>query len=130
MLITFYSNRQWIMGNGHTRPYFFQQIDPLTGNFTQVDVPGYSPAALVMIDFTWRLAGVREEHDELEWKLRPATPPAGKHASLCNSAEATLRAWPTAGKPRLCTWMASLSAASSPVRAALVAGKQGQPKLL
>jgi hypothetical protein len=59
-------------------------------------MPGYSPAALVMIDFT--------------------APPPGEQVSLCNSAEATLRAWPTAGKPPHCTWMASLSAASIPVR--------------
>jgi hypothetical protein len=50
---------------------FRQQLDPLTGEFTQADKPGYSPAALVMMDFTWRLAGVREVEDGLEWNVRP-----------------------------------------------------------
>jgi hypothetical protein len=50
---------------------FRQQLDPLTGIFTQGDAPNYSPAALLMVDFTWRLAGVREEADVLEWNVRP-----------------------------------------------------------
>jgi hypothetical protein len=50
---------------------FRQQLDPLTGIFTQADAPNYSPAALVLVDFTWRLAGVREEGDTLEWNIRP-----------------------------------------------------------
>ncbi len=50
---------------------FRQQVDPMTGEFTQADMPGYSPAALVMVDFTWRLAGVRETQELLEWNVRP-----------------------------------------------------------
>jgi len=50
---------------------FRQQLDPLTGVFTD-DPPGYSPAALVLIDFTWRLAGVRKMDDHLEWNIRPS----------------------------------------------------------
>jgi hypothetical protein len=34
---------------------FRQQMDPLTGDFTQADPSGYSPAALVFLDFTRRL---------------------------------------------------------------------------
>jgi hypothetical protein len=34
---------------------FRQQMDPLTGEFTQADPSGYSPAALVFLDFTRRL---------------------------------------------------------------------------
>jgi hypothetical protein len=49
---------------------FRQQLDPLTGVFTE-DMAGYSPAALVLIDFTWRLAGVRTTGDDLEWNIRP-----------------------------------------------------------
>lgn len=52
-------------------PSFRQQIDPVTGAFTQEDEPGYSPAALVMVDYTWRLAGVREEGEWLHWNVRP-----------------------------------------------------------
>lgn len=50
---------------------FRQQIDPLTGAFTQEDLPSYSPCALVMMDHTWRLAGVREEVETLVWSVRP-----------------------------------------------------------
>jgi hypothetical protein len=49
---------------------FRQQLDPLDGKFTDGET-GYSPAALVMVDYTWRLAGVREEGDSLEWNVRP-----------------------------------------------------------
>lgn len=57
-------------------PSFRQQVDPLTGEFTAGDAPGYSPCALVMVDFTWRLAGVREEGDHLVWTARPGHPAA------------------------------------------------------
>jgi hypothetical protein len=53
---------------------FRQQIDPLTGAFTQEDAPKYSPCALVMVDFTWRLAGVCEQPWELHWNVRPGHP--------------------------------------------------------
>ena len=49
---------------------FYQQIDPLDGTATQ-DPGKYSPAALVLFDFTWRLAGVRRVEDNLEWNVRP-----------------------------------------------------------
>ncbi len=55
---------------------FRQQLDPLSGVFTKEDAVGYSPAALVMLDYTWRLAGVREEGDSLEWNVRPDHPAA------------------------------------------------------
>lgn len=51
-------------------PDFRQQIDPLSGAFS-ADPPGYSPAALALMDFTWRLSGVRAEADRLEWNIRP-----------------------------------------------------------
>jgi Bacterial alpha-L-rhamnosidase 6 hairpin glycosidase domain len=35
---------------------FRQQMDPLTGDFTQTDPGGYSPAALVFLDFAHRLS--------------------------------------------------------------------------
>jgi hypothetical protein len=35
---------------------FRQQMDPLTGDFTRIDPSGYSPAALVYLDFIDRLA--------------------------------------------------------------------------
>ncbi|MBP2157941.1 MULTISPECIES: MGH1-like glycoside hydrolase domain-containing protein [Asticcacaulis] len=51
---------------------FRQQIDPVDGTFTkQGDEPDYSPAALVMMDYSWRLAGVTEEADALHWNVRP-----------------------------------------------------------
>jgi hypothetical protein len=50
---------------------FRQQIDPETGAFTEGGSPNYSPAALVMLDFTWRLAGIHEEENEIHWNVRP-----------------------------------------------------------
>ena len=55
---------------------FRQQMDPLNGAFTREDLPDYSPAALVMLDYTWRLAGVREESGTLDWNVRPRHPAA------------------------------------------------------
>lgn len=51
---------------------FRQQVDPQTGVFTAGGSAGYSPAALVMMDFTWRLAGIHEEAEEIHWNVRPA----------------------------------------------------------
>jgi hypothetical protein len=65
--------RRWcqaLMADGR----FTQQADPLNGRFTLGDPPGYSPAALVMVDFTWRLAGVCEAGRQLHWNIRPAEP--------------------------------------------------------
>lgn len=51
---------------------FRQQMDPDTGIFTHgEDHPNYSPTALVMVDYTWRLVGVVEEPGELAWNIRP-----------------------------------------------------------
>jgi hypothetical protein len=61
--------QQWtsaILGAGT----FLQQMDPVDGMFTR-DTGDYSPAALVFLDFTWRLAGVRQLDDGLEWNVRP-----------------------------------------------------------
>jgi hypothetical protein len=35
---------------------FRQQMDPLTGDFTQPDPGGYSPCALTFLDFARRLS--------------------------------------------------------------------------
>ncbi len=47
-----------------------QQMDPLNGKFSTEDPGGYSPAALVMLDYTWRLYGVRKAANSLEWNCR------------------------------------------------------------
>jgi hypothetical protein len=53
-------------------PSFRQQIDPQTGVFTAgADQPNYSPCALVMVDYTWRLVGVTQEQEGLHWNVRP-----------------------------------------------------------
>ncbi|MEG9430854.1 MGH1-like glycoside hydrolase domain-containing protein [Terriglobus sp. ADX1] len=49
---------------------FRQQIDPVSGAITEAEAPNYSPSALVMITYTWRLVGVHEEGDELWWNVR------------------------------------------------------------
>jgi hypothetical protein len=55
---------------------FRQQVDPLSGIFTRQDAPDYSPCALVMMDYTWRLAGICEIPDALHWNIRPGHPAA------------------------------------------------------
>ena len=55
---------------------FRQQLDPENGRFTPGGEPDYSPAALVMLDYTWRLAGLREEGDTIEWNVRLGHPAA------------------------------------------------------
>ena len=46
--------KQWCEAiSRHTE--FRQQMDPMTGDFTQADPSGYSPAALVFLDFARRL---------------------------------------------------------------------------
>jgi hypothetical protein len=62
--------QQWVMALLRA-PGFRQQMDPVTGEFTEGGAPGYSPAALVLLDFTWRLAGVRRTENTLEWNIRP-----------------------------------------------------------
>ncbi|MGB6199299.1 MAG: hypothetical protein WBF35_07115, partial [Candidatus Acidiferrales bacterium] len=62
---------------------FYQQLDPLTGECTKVGDPGgYSPAALVLLDFVLRLYGVRREGDRIEWNCRPPGNSAKTVASL------------------------------------------------
>ncbi|MEH3158707.1 MAG: trehalase family glycosidase [Sphingomonas taxi] len=72
---------------------FRQQIDPDTGVFTAgADAPDYSPCALVMVDYTWRLVGVREEgEDALHWTIRPRHP-AAAGATLAMRTDAGRRA--------------------------------------
>lgn len=101
---------------------FRQQIDPDTGVFTKgADEPNYSPCALVMVDYTWRLIGVREEEDDLHWTIRPGHPAArgatlsmrtdgGRRAAIhydAGGAELTLEGRPVAriagGSARLVT---------------------------
>ena len=55
---------------------FRQQLDPATGVFTQGGSANYSPAALVLGDFTWRLAGIYEQDQEIHWNVRPGHPAA------------------------------------------------------
>ena len=58
-------------------PSFRQQIDPQTGVFTAgADQPNYSPTALVMVDYTWRLVGMIENRDRIEWNVRQRHPAA------------------------------------------------------
>ncbi len=66
------------------------QIDPISGDFTKEDDPGYSPTALVMVDYTWRLVGISEEHEILHWNVRP-NHPAAQDARLEMRTDANLR---------------------------------------
>lgn len=55
---------------------FRQQLNPRTGVFGPRDRPGYSPSSLLMYEFTWRLAGIVDEHKEIRWHVRPGHPAA------------------------------------------------------
>ncbi|HEX4311426.1 MAG TPA: alpha-L-rhamnosidase [Acidobacteriaceae bacterium] len=81
---------------------FRQQMDPLTGAFTLEDPGGYSPCALVFLDFLWRSSGVRMSNDGIEWNLRPpsADQPAQFSASV-GAAQAELIYSPAGAELRL-----------------------------
>jgi hypothetical protein len=66
---------------------FRQQMDPANGAFSKQDDGDYSPACLVFVDYTWRLAGVREEGDALEWNVRPEHPAAQESLFRVGTAE-------------------------------------------
>jgi hypothetical protein len=66
-----YMMQQWIKAIVAAKGLLAQQMDPLTGKFSTEDPGGYSPAALVMLDYTWRLHGVRRTKDHLEWNCHP-----------------------------------------------------------
>ena len=59
---------QWVEAIARTSA-FLQQLDPESGVFTRQG-QDYSPAILVLLDFAWRLYGVREAGEELEWNCR------------------------------------------------------------
>lgn len=92
-------------------PSFRQQIDPQTGQFTAgADQPNYSPCALVMVDYSWRLIGMVAGPDEVAWNVRPGHPaaagavlsrrlPGGRRATLRygqNTAELAIEGRPLA----------------------------------
>ena len=60
-------------------------MDPATGEFTPDQGP-YSPAMLVLLDFVWRLYGVRRDGAMLEWNCRL---PDG--AADCHTSSSTAR---------------------------------------
>jgi hypothetical protein len=75
-------------------PTFRQQLDPVTGDFTQSGSASYSPCALVLYDYTWRLAGVRQQGNELHWNINPDCPAANNatfRIKLRDGAVAELR---------------------------------------
>ncbi|HVU15186.1 MAG TPA: hypothetical protein VHD90_28125 [Phototrophicaceae bacterium] len=64
--------RQWLKALLHAYEQgtrWRQQMNPFTGEFT-VGAEGYSPAMLVMLDFTARLYGVRREGRRLIWTIQ------------------------------------------------------------
>jgi hypothetical protein len=59
--------RQWVKAILAAGGGLRQQMDPLTGEFSTADPSGYSPAALVLLDYAWRLHGVRQVGGTIEW---------------------------------------------------------------
>ncbi|HEX3636112.1 MAG TPA: hypothetical protein VHV99_11585 [Paraburkholderia sp.] len=72
---------RWIEALYRANGEFRQQMDPVTGEFTVADPGGYSPAALVCLDFVWRLHGVRQQGELLEWNVRPPSERGRSHFS-------------------------------------------------
>lgn len=72
--------RQWVKAIV-AAPEFLQQLDPATGQFTPDPGP-YSPACLVMMDFCWRLYGVRRQGATLEWNCRLPEGAASVHSAV------------------------------------------------
>jgi len=107
---------------------FRQQMDPVTGQFTAGE-PDYSPAALVMMDYTWRLAGVTEQADDLFWNVRPDHA-AADHASFAvrtdTGATAEMRYDGKGADLRL----GGKAVARIDGTARLVTGKDGRPAAL
>ena len=106
---------------------FRQQLDPLNGEFTLADKPGYSPCSLVMMDYTWRLGGIHEEHDALHWNVRPGHP-ATDHAHFTTRTDhketAELAYDPHGARLRLaCKPIATIEGGT----ARLITDKQGVP---
>jgi hypothetical protein len=89
--------QQWV-GAVEQAGAFHQQMDPMTGEFTAGDPGGYSPAALVLVDFVWRLSGVRAEGEQLEWNIRA---PSGRAAFALPVAERTAELRYEDGKAQL-----------------------------
>jgi hypothetical protein len=81
--------QRWVEALGRARD-FRQQMDPLSGAFT-ADAGGYSPAALVLLDFVWRLSGVREQGDAVEWNVRPPAQGKSQFTARVHRATAELR---------------------------------------
>lgn len=109
---------------------FRQQMDPVTGEFTHAGPPGYSPTALAMVDFTWRLAGVRDINGQLEWNVSPrcAASQSARFSIRFDRTHTAIMGYDTKG--------ASLEIDGKHIAridsgaARLITGTQGQPKRL
>jgi hypothetical protein len=82
--------QRWLEALQRAHGEFRQQMDPLTGDFTLEDPGGYSPAALVFLDFLWRSAGVRRHDDLIEWNICPPAQGKSKFTTKIGSTPAEL----------------------------------------
>jgi hypothetical protein len=80
--------QRWVEALGRAGD-FRQQMDPVSGVFT-ADPGGYSPAALALVDFVWRLSGVRERGDDVEWNVRPPAQGEARFAAKVHGRTAEL----------------------------------------
>jgi hypothetical protein len=80
---------QWMKAIMRARA-FLQQMDPETGESTPAK-PGYSPAALVFLEFVPRLYGVRAAGEEIECNCRV---PAGSNRCISETGGIELRNFP------------------------------------
>ncbi len=80
---------QWVNAIVRARA-FLQQMDPETGEFTPA-AAGYSPAALVLLEFVRRLYGLRVTGEEIECNCRV---PAGSTRCVSKAGAIELRNQP------------------------------------
>jgi hypothetical protein len=109
---------------------FRQGIDPVSGTFSPDEAPKYSPAALVMTTFTWRLAGVHNEGDELWWNVRAGHPVAQEAAFRTRTDDGKIAEMHYTGKTASLSLNGKVFATVESEGARLITTKDGTPKAL
>jgi hypothetical protein len=109
---------------------FRQGIDPVSGTFSPDEAPKYSPASLVMTTFTWRLAGIHDEGDELWWNVRVGHPAAQDASFRTKTDNGKIAEMHYAGKSASLSLNGKLIATVASEGTRLITAKDGTPKAL
>ena len=109
---------------------FRQQIDPVSGAITPEEAPKYSPSSLVMTTYTWRLAGVHEEGDDLWWNVRAGHPAAQDASFRMTTDDGKIAEMHYTGNSATLFLNSKRIATVTSERARLITSKSGMPKAL